>query len=76
MPEIKFTQSELDKRSKRLGVYASLNASTKGVETLKVAVVNIVESGFRDYARAHKGCNAEMENREWLRFKKHLLKYL
>ena len=75
MPEIKFTQNELDKRSAKLGVYASLR-NTTGVVSLKVALVSIVEASFREYARKHVGCSPEMENREWLRFKKSLLRYL
>jgi hypothetical protein len=75
MPEIKFNQSELDRHSMKRGVYASLR-NTAGVVSLKVALVSIVESAFREYARKHTGCSPEMENREWQRFKKSLLKYL
>ena len=78
MPEITFTQKELDKRSAKLGVYASLRPTNNkgGIVSLKVALVSIVEASFREYARKHTGCSPEMENREWLRFKKSLLRYL
>lgn len=76
MPEIKFTQSELDRRAKKLGVYASLRPTVNSTASLKVAVLSVVESAFREYARKHIGCTQEMENKEWQRFKKSLLSYL
>lgn len=73
MPVI--SQKELDKFKTGAGLYSKMREGG-GTESLKLAVISIVEASFRDYAKAHKGCDKVMEDREWKRFHKFLLKYL
>lgn len=67
MATVKFDEATLTKVKNRLGIYRN---------TERLTIIELIEKGFRDYARAHKGCTKEMEETEWNRFKSKLKKYI
>ena len=89
MPSITIPKRELDKVKNKRGVYSSLarkpfpEITSRGIkvsfnslaEKLKPEIINIVETSFKQYARAHHA-PVEMQELEWKRFKKFLEKNL
>lgn len=61
MPNITFSDRDLDKVKHRQGVYGQLNKPIMNIESVEVA--------FKKYAKAH-GCKIAMLDTEWKRFQK------
>lgn len=75
MPNITFDKSTVERVKAKAGVYSALNKRPRVVRLIDV-IVPVIESAFREYAKAHKGCTLEMETKEWKRFLGKLEKHL
>ena len=78
MPEITIPQKELDKVKQKVGVYRALNRPNAVPPPIRFSdvLLPVIESAFREYARAHKGCTKQIEDKAWKDFLSKLRKRL
>jgi hypothetical protein len=78
MAEITIPQKELDKVKNKLGVYKQLSRPNQKPPAIRFSdvLLPIIENAFREYARAHKGCTKQIEDKAWKDFLSKLRRYL
>lgn len=82
MAQIEFDDNTLKKVKAGMGVYRELTKTPISqddalwIKELKKNLIQLLESIFREYARTHKGCTKELEDKEWNQFLKFLKKRL
>lgn len=78
MATIVIPEKELNKVKNKLGVYKVLGRpnQTSPTITFSNVLLPIIESAFREYARAHKGCTKQIEDKGWKDFLSKLQKHL
>lgn len=76
MPEITIPESVIKQVKNRFGPYSKLKVPPPKVITFSDVLLPIIEATFREYARAHKGCSKDMEDKEWKNFLSKLKKRL
>lgn len=67
MASIIFSKEELNKTKNKLGIYKSLGRpnAVPPVTTFSDVIIPVIESAFREYARSHKGCTKQIEDKAW-----------
>lgn len=77
-PSIIISKRELEKYNSRMGIYFRPNErQLKSVhKTVRLAVTDIVEKSFRDWAKKHKGWTQKHEDLSWMKFNEILQKNL
>lgn len=73
MPSI--SKTELAKLRNKEGVYSNLRDTAK-IQTVKQYITKNVETAFRVWAKQHRGCTPDIEEKSWQKFNEVLQKYL
>lgn len=76
MANIIIPAKELMKAKNRLGVYKTLSRPTPTVIKFSDVLLPVIEDAFREYARAHRGCTKQIEDKAWQDFLSKLRKRL
>lgn len=78
MPSITISDKELDKVKNKLGVYKALGRPNQVQPPIRFSdvLLPVIEKAFREYARAHKGCTKQIEDKAWKDFLSKLQRYL
>jgi hypothetical protein len=76
MAEIIFSRKTIAQAKDKVGLYRDKPKRIVQSNIIPFTISRAIEAAFREYARKHKGCTAEIENREWSYFKSVLQRYL
>lgn len=82
MASIEFDDKTLKKVKSGMGVYRQLTQTPINeedaiwIKELRKNLIILIEDAFRKYAKTHRNCSKELEDKEWNQFLKFLRKKL